>query len=392
MGIPTLEIQGGKLGPITDFPEGGLNLRPFTLFIGKQGTGKSLVAQLSYFFENLPYLSKYVKARKGNDITPPKAVRSILDSLRSPRRAFAVFADPSLTICWRERADRERRCFRMDRRNRRVYTHRALKEDVAAFLKPEARFSPHGRALYLPAERVVYSHVTPTGWDLLSLPLTLRLFGEAMEQAALTMENWAQGIPDTEAGRWAYRKGKEILNGTAYRRGEQWKWRVRKDVQIDIDMASSGQKANWPAIALAQVLPSWRANNELEASFTLYIEEPETHLHPKAQVGMVHLLAYLVRQGFRVVLSTHSLTVLYALNNLLLASFLNEADGKGIPEPAIRLSPEQVSAYLFEETGTVRDLLDREARFITEVPLGEVGDRLGDEMNRILRAVQNREG
>ena len=383
-----LHIESGKLGAIRDLPPEGLVFRPFTLFIGKQGTGKSLVAQLAFFFDNLPYLTKYLKAKEGQRgrvSTPKKTVRSILDGLRSTQRSFAVFADPNVKICWATSEDEERQCFSMYRQNRQInFTEKERLLDVVnQYLKPDVNIPVRGSALFLPAERVLYSHATPAGWDLLSLPLTLRLFGETMEQAVSAMRLWPKGVPDTEPGRWAYDKGRSILGGIAYRWGERWKWRIREGVQIDIDMASAGQKANWPIVMLAQVLPSWRESGEIAWPFTLYIEEPEIHLHPAAQVDMVHLFAYLVRQGFRIVLTTHSLTVLYALNNLLQASRLGDEVQDGVPSPDVRLSAEDVSAYLFQDSGVVEDLIDRRERFISEVPLGLIGDQLGDEMNRI---------
>jgi hypothetical protein len=50
----TYEIKG--------LPPDGLEIKPLTVFIGKQGTGKSLISQLIYFFYNLPYLIVYQQA------------------------------------------------------------------------------------------------------------------------------------------------------------------------------------------------------------------------------------------------------------------------------------------------------------------------------------------
>jgi len=44
----TLRIERGRLGPLMKTPEEGIEIRPLTLFIGRQGTGKSLVSQLAY--------------------------------------------------------------------------------------------------------------------------------------------------------------------------------------------------------------------------------------------------------------------------------------------------------------------------------------------------------
>ncbi|MGB9890305.1 MAG: AAA family ATPase, partial [Anaerolineae bacterium] len=116
----------------------------------------------------------------------------------------------------------------------------------------------------------------------------------------------------------------------------------------------------------------------------LHVEEPEIHLHPDAQVAMVKILAYLVNHGFRVLVTTHSLTVLYALNNLLAASKLPEHTKEpGIPEPEVRLKPGMAGAYLFREDGIVVNLVDEETGLISETELAETGEQLMVEANRI---------
>src|ERR1035437_5585589 len=97
----------GKLGGVDQLPklapgskETGLILKPMTVFIGKQGTGKSLFSQIIYFFRNLPYLIKYQQAGINLDekVTDAWLIRLALDNLRSRRRAMAVFADPRATL------------------------------------------------------------------------------------------------------------------------------------------------------------------------------------------------------------------------------------------------------------------------------------------------------
>src|ERR1700759_2361637 len=91
-------ISGGALGPV---PACEFEVRPFTVFVGAQGTGKSLVAQTLYAFEELPFLMGHVSGRRG---APRKDAvelfRSILDQLRSSERRFGTFANPNVNITW----------------------------------------------------------------------------------------------------------------------------------------------------------------------------------------------------------------------------------------------------------------------------------------------------
>ena len=69
-------------------------------------------------------------------------------------------------------------------------------------------------------------------------------------------------------------------------------------------MASSGQRANWSLFYLAQALFELQDSREVSRPVTLFIEEPEIHLHPAGQRAVAETLAYLVHAGFRVVVTT----------------------------------------------------------------------------------------
>jgi predicted ATPase len=66
------------------------------------------------------------------------------------------------------------------------------------------------------------------------------------------------------------------------------------------------------------------------------IEQPEIHLHPKAQVAMASVLANAARRGVRVVAETHSSLLLLGIQSLV-------ASGK--------LSPDLVKLHWFKRNG-----------------------------------------
>lgn len=114
----------------------------------------------------------------------------------------------------------------------------------------------------------------------------------------------------------------------------------------------------------------------------LHTKEPETHLHPGAQLAIAKLLAYLLNQGICVIVTTHSLTILYALNNLTLAyRQLGDKETENVPEPPVRLSPDKMAAYLFAE-GKVENIADESGQ-IDEGVLGQVLGDLEVEFNRL---------
>ncbi|MBN2493356.1 MAG: AAA family ATPase [Deltaproteobacteria bacterium] len=387
-----MTITSGRLGPIESRAE--IRVRPLTLFVGRQGTGKSLLAQMLYFFRGLPKLVEHDLAKQLADepeaFEPKVVIRRLINGLRSSERSFANMTHPKMTVTWEGQlavgslhTRRRKLGFNTQHVTRAVQPRNDLKSVVS-----EASRGPQPlSAVYIPAERLFYSlSRNPTSIQMISAPITLEVFGWWMERAAAIQSGWPGGRPDTEEGRKIRARMRTALGGEAVRRGQSWRWSFgdgKTQRELDIDMASSGQRANWPMLLLPQVLFSLRKDRELAEPFVIYVEEPEIHLHPEAERAVIENLVFLVNKGFQVVLTTHSLTTLYVLNNLLLSSRLKPGVGsKGVPEPSFRISPEHLAAYHCVD-GQVESLQDGETGLIDEAALGRVSDDLGAEMNQL---------
>ena len=99
-------------------------------------------------------------------------------------------------------------------------------------------------------------------------------------------------------------------------------------------------------IGVSQVLPVLVALIAAEPRQLVYIEQPELHLHPNAQVKLAQALADAAKRGVRVVAETHSSLLLLGIQTLV-------AEGK--------LSPELVKLHWFsrnEEGITQVDSVD----------------------------------
>ncbi|WP_457561904.1 AAA family ATPase [Caminibacter pacificus] len=89
----------------------------------------------------------------------------------------------------------------------------------------------------------------------------------------------------------------------------------------------------------------------------LIIEEPEAHLHPKAQIYMARFIALMVNYGIKVLITTHSDYIINELNNLIKLNFINQKKKEKYYEKNdlsenFCLKPEQIAAYLFKEEKT----------------------------------------
>lgn len=83
---------------------------------------------------------------------------------------------------------------------------------------------------------------------------------------------------------------------------------------------------------VSQVLPVLVALKVANPGQLVYIEQPELHLHPRAQVALAQLLVGATKRGVRLILETHSGELLLAIQSLV-------AEGK--------LAPERVALHWF---------------------------------------------
>lgn len=111
-------------------------------------------------------------------------------------------------------------------------------------------------------------------------------------------------------------------------------------VELRVNRLSNGSKRKKDLVNIAdvgfgvsQVLPVLVALRVAEPGQLVYIEQPELHLHPRAQMKMAEILADAARRGVRVVAETHSSLLLLGVQTLV-------AEGK--------LSPELVKLHWFQ--------------------------------------------
>ncbi len=104
---------------------------------------------------------------------------------------------------------------------------------------------------------------------------------------------------------------------------------------------------------VTELAPLYSFLNELrDIKNTLFIiEEPESHLHPSAQLEIVKFLSMLVRSKAKVLITTHSDHILNFVNVLIRSSQLEDKDRKKLKLEKCFLNPEEVGCYLFKEKG-----------------------------------------
>jgi len=114
----------------------------------------------------------------------------------------------------------------------------------------------------------------------------------------------------------------------------------------------------------------------------LIIEEPEAHLHPHSQRIMARGLARMVRAGLNVLITTHSDYLVHQISNLIRVSALapEQRARLGYHEEEL-LDPDQVAAYLFHCP------VEGEGSLISELPVTGADGIPEEEFIRIAEAL-----
>ena len=163
-------------------------------------------------------------------------------------------------------------------------------------------------------------------------------------------------------------------------------------VTVDIDRAASMVTEVAPIVMFLR--------QGIDEGDLVIIDEPEAHLHPEAQQQMAAALAFMVRSGLRVLITTHSHYMVEQLSAFVNASKLDATTrkralslGGALGEEDIYLNEEEAAVYGFdqsnEEGGTV----------VYEIPLGEHREyaprdhskAVNRQYNRLQRVLEARE-
>jgi predicted ATPase len=131
---------------------------------------------------------------------------------------------------------------------------------------------------------------------------------------------------------------------------------------------------------LSQVLPILVAGYWARSGSTLVVEEPEIHLHPRAQAELGQFFFELYRNRVQIIAETHSEHLLLRLQRLV-------AEG--------RIPPEQIAVYYVWPKGRVKRIeqlnLSGKGLFEGEWPEGFFPERM-TETRAILRGPASRKG
>ncbi len=361
--IRSLEIR--RFGPVK---EGRVEFKPLTVFIGPNSSGKSLIAKLYYaltrfLMKPMDFLGKSVirYALEYEDAVIPyiaggqeEAKRWIMDEVR--RDIVGILGD--------EISNFENIYVETDKFNLRLGTKNEIafkpvnKSDFKEYLKFVAYYSgkeylrdknnlkilsyfyrimSDEDVVYVPEHRgYIFEFM-----DILDLPSNAILYREFRKVLRDSMDYVARSKGSISA--FAY----QILNIADVKvsyspKLRRWVFKYGRK-KLSRSSLSSGLK---------QLLPFYYLFAYLPKGTMFIVEEPELSLHPGAQKELMEFIAFLVREGYKFIITTHSDYIISILNHLILRNTAGRLDRPNIP-------PEKVGVYLFEKSGkrsVIKDL------------------------------------
>jgi hypothetical protein len=418
------------------FEEASINLSSLTIITGPQASGKSLICKLTYFFQEVfeqilrsvqdsQSFAQFGKAQAGRFLEwfPASAWGSSrfriayeVDGLdievtrgsgrAGPRDSVSIKFSASIEALYEELLD----AFEQSKKQ-------VSREDQLAYIRSEQNYrfrqdfykavmAQFGSSLtssqtYVPASRAFFTTIgkamSAFEHGQLLDPIT-KSFGRLY--IGLT-ERLRHGFPlayqyshGAAVGGARYRNNtlSDIFGGKPRLERNEMMIEAPDGRLIPLFALSSGQQ---------ELLPLWLSLDYFDSTiqFTepqggsnfLYIEEPEAHLFPQAQAGVLEVLASLLRKPearSQMVLTTHSPYLLAKANNLLLAGRLGFrkrlARQKQIEEvvPKSRwLLPNDVTCYGLMN-GSALNLIGPDGLISTDY-IDEVSQHIVDEFQNL---------
>jgi hypothetical protein len=422
-----------------------ININDFTVIIGSQGQGKSLIAKLVHFFRSFfrimistVYSEKTFKTNIIKEFTeffPPYIIEQyedfvieyyfpkykepfIIKKITKDKKMFLRNTVPKIMkkdlavlkqkiIEFKETYHKSGRGLPSYIFNQPVYQE-ALTESLARLYSIDERdnlnkskkdesnyslpfpfqsvFIPSGRAAITFLQQNMFSIMT----GKVQIDKLLLEYGTTLESDF--------SIDDKDFTKFLIRELFKELKIDDYRFEDNERWVISKGQRIKIANASSGQQE---AIPMILTILRYSVSSESETKNIIIIEEPEAHLFPSAQQKFMEFLCAQYNfewtsnkfTGFFI--TTHSPYILSSLNNFIQANNTFETlkrnrkvkAGKDKIRDIITLNKwlkfESVSAYLISD-GKATDIMNTENKLIDANVIDEISNVIANQFSQLL--------
>ncbi len=402
-----------NLGPIKDIE---LEIKNINILFGPQASGKSLISRVIYFFEN--YIDNFVDniLITNKELSYEEHEELIFQSFHNK---FYDFMQDNTFVKYIFDKDIY---INIDNKNKTSYFTKLKEILVYINLNPnfkEKYYSAkmaytdvyislrkivhikHEKSLFIPDARnsinllEKYSKIISIKEDILSFDWTIPQFISILsiinDKLADGIKRYSRGYLESQIPILDYcieLIGK-ILKGEYKVSNGEARIYITDDKYIKLNNASSGQREVLPILNIIFYL--------FGRNYNLFIEEPETHLFPEAQMYMMELLSAFVNSGNKIFFTTHSPYLLACANNLIYASNL----AKGHENDKERLAKiseivdkkswidyDNLSVNFIEDKGIAINILDKEEKLIDDKKIDYASDIIMEKFNSLFDEVE----
>lgn len=413
-----------------------VEIKPITILIGRQASGKSIIAKLTYFFRTFlgeTFVSSIRKRENKSNIT--KAAKENFKKIfpayawekdkfsityQAGNYTIVVKNDGSLSSFKFEYSKnlqslhlKTKNDFRKLSNLKRKKLSADEQEDIFEFsFEEEMAFDealknngvdidPFSKGLFIPAGRSFFSFLQQNLFNFLRqsgiVDTLIADFGSFYERVKNVYQNKKVDPTNVLLRRYKVRKTdakkldtltRSILIGE-YVREENKDWIVNETRRVNVANASSGQQETLPLLLALRLWPLFSGNQGSDnKKGQLFIEEPEAHLFPESQKSIVELIATIHNLTHtRFFITTHSPYILTAINTLIYANNIsnkeNEKEVEKIIDKSSQISKGDVSAYSVERN-RAKPIFDTEYGLIEAETIDTISDEISKEFDMLL--------
>jgi hypothetical protein len=379
-----------KLGPI-NYCE--ITIKPFTIFIGDSGTGKSIILRtislLKWIYKKMQY-----KAILKHSKTKTDALRFRLDGLLKNSMLEDFFTkdtyvellenDVSIIVIKNGKLTPK---YKNIKKNSLAIGKILFLNDIRSSL-PEILSSPSGkraRFSYYTSDMIEnfyksFYHFKKYDLDTIDLSISSKK-RVAYDQIYVTRKDSEIKFENASSGE----KNLSIIELICSYFAEHY------DFANSFNNTLTGLIVNGAVFENLGRLQDYLKNNEKQNFMDIFIEEPESNLFPEKQKRIAYYLASLQKMQNKpeLILSTHSPYILTSVNNLLYASELVKQDQSlkekvtEIIDDKFLLDADNCSAYLIEG-GVAKSIIDKETNLINADELDSVSGSIMQDFERLM--------
>lgn len=375
-------------GPIID---ANINIKPLTVFIGRNNVGKSYTTKLFYALCKAHHISYRYKHKSRFADRYAKDIRVYIKNsiVRQIERVFFTEANNLINRNSRttsfsiKKGNIGYKLDINDNINIELSNITKLKELIffnRVFLLPSSR-SGLQQTYKITASNIIESVNIMRSIDLTKV---MPLPGDIADfiSLLLKLQLYSKGIYENKD---IITKFEDAMKGKITLRDDIFYFHDNiNSIDVELNRSSSGIQELAPVYLITKYL--------ITKGSLLIIEEPETHLHPELIRSIARILALLVRRGVYVIITTHSDYLIEQLSLLIKLSNLDSSKRKKLGYGGEEyLKHDEVSAYLFKYLEDRKGSVAEELRIDKEegIPSDEFAKVVNELRNEYVRAEIN---